>query len=73
MTNENIAKLKHLPAKDFAMLGFQYVAYVKPVVTQQQVAWSVHVADGSQIAVLNKRDVAFAAVRQQDLEPLSVH
>ena len=73
MTNENIAKLKHLPAKDFAMLGLQYVAYVKPVVTQQQVAWSVHAADGSQIAVLNKRDVAFAAVRQQDLEPLSVH
>ena len=33
----------------------------------------VAVRDGTQIAVLGDREVAFATVRQHDLEPLSVH
>ena len=30
-------------------------------------------ADGTQIAIMADRDVAFAAVRQNDLGPVSVH
>ena len=37
------------------------------------VGYAVHAADGTQIAVLPDRNVAFATVRQHDLEPLSVH
>jgi hypothetical protein len=35
--------------------------------------YAVHAADGTQIALLPDRDVAFATVRQHDLEPVSVH
>jgi hypothetical protein len=56
-----------------AFLGIQDVAYVKRVEINGTVAYAVHAADGTQIAVLADRDVAFATVRQHDLEPLSVH
>ena len=35
--------------------------------------YTVHAADGTQIALLPDREVAFATVRQNDLEPVSVH
>jgi len=37
------------------------------------VAYAIHAADGTQIAVLPDWDVAFATLRQHDLEPLNVH
>ncbi|MGH6982849.1 MAG: DUF1150 family protein [Stellaceae bacterium] len=36
-------------------------------------AYAVHTADGTQVAVMNTPEIAMAAVRQNDLEPLSVH
>jgi len=36
-------------------------------------AFAVHAADGTQMAVIADRDIAFAVVRQHELEPLSVH
>lgn len=35
--------------------------------------FAIHAADGSQMAILDEREVAFAAARQHDMEPLSVH
>jgi hypothetical protein len=49
------------------------VAYIKPVVENGQPAFSVHAADGTQLAIISDRDTAFAAVRSHDLEPVSVH
>ena len=49
------------------------VAYVKPVLVNDVIGYAVHAADGTQIAVLPDRNLAFATVRQHDLEPLSVH
>jgi hypothetical protein len=68
-----IEKLRHITPKEFALLGMQDVAYVKRVTVNDQAAFAIHAADGTQIAVLVDRDVAFATVRQHDLEPLSVH
>jgi hypothetical protein len=59
--------------RDMAALGLQEVAYVKPVSTANGVAYAVHAADGTEIAVMANRDVAFAAIRQNDLRPVSVH
>ena len=73
MTNEQLQRIKDLSPQDFAALGMQHVAFVKRIEAKGQVSWSIHLADGSQIAVADDRDVAFAAVRQQDLEPLNVH
>jgi hypothetical protein len=35
--------------------------------------FAVHAADGSELGVTSSREVAYAAARQQGLEPLSVH
>lgn len=58
---------------DLAALGLQQVAYIKPVKVQGIQAYAVHAADGTEIAVMANRDVAVAAVRQHELDPVSVH
>ena len=54
-------------------LGAQDIAFVKPVIKDGVTSFSVHTADGTEIAVFEDRDVAFAACRQHDLEPVSLH
>ena len=54
-------------------LGVQDIAYVKPVSKDGESRFAVHAADGTEIAVFDARDVAFAACRQHDLEPVSLH
>lgn len=58
---------------DLAALGLQEVAYVKAVAIEGGTAYAVHAADGTEIAVMADRDIAFAAIRQNDLRPVSVH
>ena len=65
---------RQITAQDLALLGLEHVAYVKTVRGEDgEVAFAIHTADGNQVAVVDDRDVAFATVRQNDLEPLSVH
>ncbi len=66
-------KISQLTDQDLTMLGIEQLAYVKPVTIKGDALFSVHAADGTEIAVIADRDVAFAAVRQHSLEPLSVH
>jgi hypothetical protein len=73
MTNEQQQWLRDLSTQDLVALGLENVAFVKRIVVHDQVGWSIHMADGTQIAMADERDVAFAAVRQHNLEPLSVH
>jgi hypothetical protein len=68
-----IERLRHMSARELALLGMQDIAYIKRVVVNDAAGYAVHAADGTQIAVLANRDVAFATVRQHDLDPLSVH
>ena len=65
--------LRHLSDNELGLLGMEDVAYVKPVVVDGTDAFAVHAANGTQIAVMANRDVAFAVVRQHDMEPVSVH
>ncbi len=65
--------LKSMSAQDLALLGVQDFAYIKRVVIDGASNYAIHAADGTEIAVLSDRDIAFATVRQHDLEPLSVH
>jgi hypothetical protein len=46
---------------------------IKPVTVNDHLAFAIHAADGTPMAVLDDRLIAAAAVRQHDLEPLSVH
>lgn len=68
-----LEKLTQLTDQDLTMLGIEQLAYVKPVTIKGDALFAVHAADGTEIAVIADRDVAFAAVRQHSLEPVSVH
>lgn len=65
--------VRMLSQRELGLLGISDLAYVKHVIVDGADAFAVHAADGSQIAVLANRDLAFAMVRQHDLEPVSVH
>jgi hypothetical protein len=70
---QEIGRLRQISARELAFLGIEDLAYVKRVEVDGTAAYAIHAADGTQIAVLAGRDLAFAAARQHDLEPLSVH
>ncbi len=62
-----------MSARDLAILGLQDLAYVTQVVVDGKHAYLIYAADGTIIDVTDDRDLAFATVRQYDLEPVSVH
>jgi hypothetical protein len=62
-----------ISAEAFAGFGAQNLAYVKRIVVRGEVVFAVHAADGSPLSEFSDRLVAEAALRQHDLEPLSVH
>ena len=63
-----------LTAQAMLLLGVQDMAYVKPIVAADgSKSFAVHTADGTRIAEFADIEVAFAACRQHDLEPVSVH
>jgi hypothetical protein len=67
------AIVRDLSAEDFAAFGVDHLAYVKPVLVNGVAAFAIHAADGTPLTVLPDRDIASAAVIQNDLEPVSVH
>jgi len=68
-----IERLRHISPEEFALLGMQGLAYIKRVVINEAVAYAIHSADGTQVALVPSRDVAVGTVMQHELEPLSVH
>jgi hypothetical protein len=70
---DQVQKLRQITPQEFALLGVQDVAYVKRVVVNDEPQFAIHAADGTAVAVMPDRDVAFAVVRQNELEPVSVH
>ena len=71
--NQIDEKLRQISPQEFALLGMQDVAYIRRVVVNDEAGFAIHAADGTEVAVLPSRDLAFATVRQHDLEPMSVH
>jgi len=66
-------RLKHISPQEFATLGMQGLAYVKRVLVNDTVAYAIHTADGTQVALVPSHDIAVATLIQHELEPLSVH
>lgn len=62
--------LKELTIQDFLDVGLDQVAYIRRADDQ---SFSVHAADGSQISVMDTYDTAVAAIRVNDLFPVTVH
>lgn len=59
--------------EQFAALGVDRVAYVRPAMVEGQKVYAIHSADGNAIGMMAGRELAFAAVKQHDMEPVSVH
>ncbi|HWB51639.1 MAG TPA: DUF1150 family protein [Stellaceae bacterium] len=70
---QTIEDMRQMTVNDLAMLGVQHIAYVKPVTVDGTAGFAIHAADGTQMAVIGDRAIAYAVVRQNDLEPVSVH
>lgn len=64
---------KPLSKTDFTSFGLEDLAYVKIVSIDGQHMHAIHAADGTPLTVIQGRDLAFATVRQHEMEPLSVH
>ena len=62
-----------LTSADLAHWGVNVIAYVKKIETEGGAAYAIHAADGEPLGLAGSREVAFAGVRQNDLEPASVH
>jgi hypothetical protein len=69
----SIEKLRHISPREFAMFGMQDMAYIRHVVVDNQPAFAIHAADGSQIALMRDRSLAVATIRHHELEPVSLH
>jgi hypothetical protein len=65
-------KLREMSPQDFALVGMQQLAYIKPTAVNGVTGFSIHAADGTQIGMAPSRDIAFAAVTQHELEPVSL-
>lgn len=62
-----------LSQQDFLLLGINDIAYVKKEERDGKKVFVIHSADGNAITAMTDCDIAFAAVRQNDMKPLSVH
>lgn len=65
--------LRHISSREFADLGLDFIAYIKPVTIADQPQYAVHSADGSVISVIEDLETAEAAILQSDLYPVSLH
>lgn len=65
--------IRHLTPQQLAKLGVPDLAYIKPVSMNGTVAFAIHAADGSPMAVAADCDMAIAAVVQHEMLPALVH
>ena len=65
--------LRTLSAQDFARLGVEDVAYLRPVILNGAQAFAIHAADGTPIGAAPSAQLAAAAIRQHEMEPVLVH
>lgn len=71
--------LTELSVQDFLNVGLDQVAYIRRTdsvetdVENTDDAYIVYAADGSQISVMDSYDTAVAAIRINDLFPVTLH
>lgn len=73
MNANSTISLKNLTQSDLLAFGLNDIAYLKPAVIDGQSVFVIHAADGSQLALVQTREVGLAALHQHDLEPVSLH
>lgn len=59
--------------RELLAFGAEDTAYVKLTEEDGQTFYAIYQGDGTQIGAAPTRETAFAAIRQHEMEPLSVH
>ena len=72
-TSTSMSARPPITMQQLFQIGLADIAYVKAVPGDSSRSYALHSADGNEIARFADREVAFAACRQHDLEPVSVH
>ena len=65
--------IRHLSAEQLAGLGVSQIAYVRPVTLNGVVAYAIHAADGTPMAVAENHVLAVAAIHQHQMLATMVH
>jgi hypothetical protein len=65
--------IRTISAHEFALLGLHSMAYLRLVTMDGTAGYGIFTADGTQVAFAPTRALAEAAVREYELEPVSVH
>lgn len=77
MNKDDISEmLKKLSLQDFLNVGLNQVAYIRRLDSTNKKPhdiYAVYAADGSQISVMDSYDTAIAAIRINDLFPITLH
>lgn len=68
-----LIKAKPLSRREFAEFGRAEMAYVKAMKAGDMTIYAIHAADGTHLWQFDDREVAYAALRQHDILPVSVH
>lgn len=73
MNQHRTESYEPLSQQDFLAFGLNDVAYLRDVETEDGMVVGIFAADGTRMAVMKDFQTAVAAVRQNEMEPLSVH
>ncbi len=73
-SNDSITHRKQIPSqRELLAFGAGDTAYVKRIEEDDAVIFAIFQGDGTRIGAAPTRDLAFAAILQHEMEPLSVH
>lgn len=72
-TIPEIIDIRNLSQAELMQLGMADTAYVKPVWMNGAVAYAIHAADGSPMALAADCELAIAAIVQHEMQPALVH
>jgi len=70
MSIDHVAAMSPL---DFAALGLNHVAYIRPIRAQFGIVYALAGADGTPLGIAPDIDSAVLAVRRQDLDAVLAH
>jgi hypothetical protein len=59
--------------ESLALLGMETVAYIRPICVNGRRVHVIHAADGTPLTVVPDRELALITIRQNEMQPLSVH
>jgi hypothetical protein len=71
--NNSSLILKNINSRDFLTFGIHNVAYVKPVIVENKMAYAIHAADGTPLSVMGDFSAAVGLILNNELEPVTLH